>query len=260
MKHNKTNQLYAVKQMNKNVKSLDEFNTQNWEKDIIRFLRNYGKCEHILKFYEIYESYEHLYIVSEFVEGGSLSKYLSKAKTRLTPTSVQKILFHVALGLKELHKFGIIHRDLKLENILMDYVEYENFTAKIIDFGLSKVITPFERTKEPYGTLIYCSPEIMLSFPYNSKVDVWSLGIIAFYLLFAIMPFNVKGKESDQEISNKIIMNVLKIPKLSEDQLTQKELNSFSNLVDMIRRSLKKDIDSRPLINEIEGLLSSGMK
>jgi tRNA A-37 threonylcarbamoyl transferase component Bud32 len=260
MKHNKTNQLYAIKQMNKNVKSLDEFNTQNWEKDIIRFLRNYGKCEHILKFYEIYESYEHLYIVSEFVEGGSLSKYLSKAKTRLTPTSVQKILFHVALGLKELHKFGIIHRDLKLENILMDYVEYENFTAKIIDFGLSKVITPFERTKEPYGTLIYCSPEIMLSFPYNSKVDVWSLGIIAFYLLFAIMPFNVKGKESDQEISNKIIMNVLKIPKLSEDQLTQRELNSFSNLVDMIRRSLKKDIDSRPLINEIEGLLSSGMK
>ena len=62
MKHNKTNQLYAVKQMNKNVKSLDEFDTQNWEKDIIRFLRNYGKCEHVLKFMK-YMNHMNIYIL-----------------------------------------------------------------------------------------------------------------------------------------------------------------------------------------------------
>ena len=80
----------------------------------------------------------------------------------------------------------------------MSVADNGDFTAKLIDFGLSKVITPLARTKEPYGTLIYCSPDVILGVPYNSKVDVWSLGIIIFYLLFALMPFEIKGNENDR--------------------------------------------------------------
>ena len=86
------------------------------------------------------------------------------------------------MGIKQLHYYGIIHRDLKLENVLMDYEDNEHFTTKIIDFGLSQVITPLSKTKETYGSLIFCFPEILLSIPHKAKVDVWSLGVMAYYL------------------------------------------------------------------------------
>ena len=256
MRHNKSGKLFAVKQMKKNVSSIDEFNTQNWEKDIIFFLKNFSKCEHILKFYNVFESYNHLYVVSEFVEAGSLSKYLTKIRARLQPSSVNKIALHISKGLKELHKYGIIHRDLKLENIVMDVSDNGEFTAKLIDFGLSKVVTPLSRTNESYGTLIYCSPEIMLNLPYNSKVDVWSLGVIIFYLLFAVMPFGVKGNESEQEISHKIIVNNLKFPVIPNDITSGPELKAYKGLVDVITRSLYKDLEHRNHIDEVERKLN----
>ena len=257
MRHNKTKKLFAVKQMTKNVTSLEEFNTQNWEKDIILFLKNFNKCEHILKFYNIYETYYHIYIISEYIESGSLSKYLSKMQSKLLPSSVNKIALHVSKGLKELHKYGIIHRDIKLENIVMNVNDKGEFTAKVIDFGLSTVITPLSRTKEPYGTLIYCSPEIMLNIPYNAKVDVWSLGIIVFYLLFTFMPFGIKGNENEQEISKKIIVNNLSFPKIIPDNVcNEKEMKVYKVLMKVIMRMLYKDIESRWYMEDVEHNLS----
>ena len=230
--------------------------TQTWEKDIITFLKNNNECEHVLKFYNIFETYNHLYIVSEYIEAGSLSKYLSKMQERLLPSAVNKIVLHVAKGIRELHSYGIIHRDLKLENNVMSVADNGDFTAKLIDFGLSKVITPLARTKEPYGTLIYCSPDVILGVPYNSKVDVWSLGIIMFYLLFALMPFDIKGNENNRAISQKIITNKLKFPTLPKELCVGKEMKVYKTLIEVISRSLYKDIESRCSITEVENKLT----
>lgn len=89
---------------------------------------------------------------------------------------------------------GVVHRDIKLENIMMSGESFKEFLAgeaipKFIDFGLSKALMPDETSSDPYGTLIYCSPEIILGVPHNKKTDIWSIGIVLYSLLTDRMPF-----------------------------------------------------------------------
>ena len=259
MRHRKTGFLYAVKKINKNVTNIEEYTTQNWEKDIITFLSNlvnYRAIENICKCYRTIETLDHLYFLTEYVSGGSLWNFIRKNKVCLLSTMVKKIIFQLAKGIKELHHFGIIHRDLKLENVLMDYKDNNNFTAKIIDFGLSQVITPLSKTKETYGSLIFCSPEILLNIPYNLKVDIWSLGVIAYYLEYTYFPFNIKGNERDQETSNKIIMNELKFPRKVDSNNDKNEIQASIAMLSVIKQCLTKDINQRPSIDQIEYFLS----
>lgn len=261
MRHTKTGLLYAVKKINKNVTNIEEYTTQNWEKDIITFLSNlvnYQPTEHIFKCYRTIETLEHLYFITEYVPGGSLWNLIKKSKICLLSTMVKKIIFQISKGIKDLHHFGIIHRDLKFENILMDYKDKDNnnFNAKIIDFGLSQVITPLSKTKETYGSLVYCSPEILLNIPYNFKVDIWSLGVIAYYLEYGYYPFNIKGNERDQETSNKIIMNELRIPRKPDVESDKNEMQASIVLLSVIKQCLTKDINQRPTIDQVEYFLS----
>ena len=99
-----------------------------------------------------------------------------------------------------LHAYGIAHRDLKPENILL-ITKNENSDIKIMDFGLSKIVAPDETSKEPFGTITYVAPEVLLRRPYNKSVDLWSLGVIAHALLVGSMPFDGK---SEEEIGNMI--------------------------------------------------------
>lgn len=256
MRHIKTNLLYAVKKLNKNAANIEEFTTQNWERDIVKFLSNLPNIEHIFKCFRIIETLDHLYFITEYVQGGSLWNFIRMNKVCLQSSFVKKIIHQLSIGIKTLHYYGIVHRDLKLENVLMDYIDNNNFNAKIIDFGLSQVITPLAKTKETYGSLIFCSPEILLNIPYNVKVDIWSLGVIAYYLEYTYFPFGIKGNERDQETSNKIIMNDLKFPKKIDANNDQREYDASVVLLNVIKICLTKDINQRPSIDQIEKALS----
>ena len=254
MRDNKSQCLYAVKKINKNVTGLEEYSTQNWEKDIVTFISHLPNLEYIFKCYRIIETLDHLYFVTEYVQGGSLSQFVRKKKVKLPSTVVMKITHQLVLGLKELHNYGIIHRDMKLDNVLINYEDEDNFTAKIIDFGLSKVITPLSRTNETFGSLLFCSPEILLSIPYNVKTDIWSLGVIAFFLEYTVFPFDIRGNEAEMETSNKIIINDLKIPKniIDVNKKNNDELVAGSVMERVIKMCLIKDINQRPDINKID--------
>eukprot|EP00957_Ditylum_brightwellii_P127737 9741340-Ditylum_brightwellii.AAC.1 len=90
-------------------------------------------------------------------------------------------------GLSYLHSKGIIHRDLKLENILFESKD-ANSNIKIIDFGLSKHFQPGERHKEYVGSLYTMSPEVIWR-SYDERCDLWSIGVMAFLLLGGEAPF-----------------------------------------------------------------------
>mmetsp|Transcript_64076 Transcript_64076/g.88620 ORF Transcript_64076/g.88620 Transcript_64076/m.88620 type:complete len:101 (+) Transcript_64076:1899-2201(+) len=96
-----------------------------------------------------------------------------------------------------LHSFGVAHRDLKPENILMTD-NSDTAEAKIVDFGLSKIIGPNEKSTDPFGTLSYVAPEVLLQKPYGKEVDLWSIGVISYLLLSRVLPFD---DDDDKEIA-----------------------------------------------------------
>jgi cGMP-dependent protein kinase/serum/glucocorticoid-regulated kinase 2 len=89
---------------------------------------------------------------------------------------------------------GVCHRDLKPENFIFESKDSMS-DLKVIDFGLSKVLLPGERSADPYGTLAYCSPEIIAKKPHTTKTDVWSLGIVLYTMLTRRMPFIANDEE-----------------------------------------------------------------
>lgn len=113
----------------------------------------------------------------------------------------QQIAHQLATAIYYLHSFGIAHRDLKPENILMVCPD-ENSDIKIVDFGLSKTFGPGETCKEPFGTLCYVAPEILLQRSYDKSVDLWSLGVITHLMLSGTLPFD---DQDDREIAKKTI-------------------------------------------------------
>ena len=118
------------------------------------------------------------------------------------------ITFQILKGVQCLHKYGIIHRDIKSANIMVseDYLDDSKGTpknsVKIVDFGLSRILGKFEFSEDPYGSLCFKAPELIKHMKYNFKVDIWAVGITLFYIIYGELPFEKGGKE---EIKNSII-------------------------------------------------------
>lgn len=125
----------------------------------------------------------------ECCQGGDLFDYLSARKFELGEARVKEIAWQLAEGLLYLHKYGVVHRDLKLENIMMTDKTSKS-VPKIVDFGLAKMIGPQEKAEEPFGTLGYVAPEILNKQPYTKQCDLWSLGCILYALLCSSLPFD----------------------------------------------------------------------
>lgn len=92
-------------------------------------------------------------------------------------------------AIEYMQTFGILHRDGKLENIMMTDCS-DIAVPKIIDFGLTRIIGPTERVTEPFGTLGYVAPEVLKKGPYGFSCDIWSLGCITYALLSGSLPFD----------------------------------------------------------------------
>lgn len=88
-----------------------------------------------------------------------------------------------------LHAYGIVHRDLKLENIMMRDAS-DKAEPVVVDFGLSKIIGPEQTANEPFGTLGYAAPEVLKKQQYSFSCDIWSLGCILYALLSGSLPFD----------------------------------------------------------------------
>ncbi len=148
-----------------------------------------AKHDNILELYDVFETCERLYLVTEYIEGGTLYDYLQTAGGRLAEPATKKFIGDIAKGLLFLHQRGVVHRDVKLENIMMRREKNGNLRAVLIDFGLSCFLGPEEVSAEPVGTLKYAAPEIISRVNYREEVDCWSLGVLWYILLQGRVPF-----------------------------------------------------------------------
>lgn len=127
----------AVKTITKaNMKPIEVFQ-QRREIEVLKMCQH----ENIINLIDLYESNEHYYIVIEFMVGKDLFDYIAKRNFMLPEERVKHIVYQIIQGTRYLHSFGIVHRDLKLENVMMND-ESDSAVPKIVDFGLSKIIGP----------------------------------------------------------------------------------------------------------------------
>lgn len=151
----------------------------------------------MLKFYECHEDDEAQYLVTEYVKGCDLLGKLKKRDDSMSESKLRLIMTQIVNGLKALHKQGIMHRDIKLENILVSKCTSGRRTYKICDFGVSMMVEGPDSFEELcIGTMRYMAPEMLENKSYNQKIDIWSLGVVFFTLTTGSMPF--VGEDSHQ--------------------------------------------------------------
>jgi calcium-dependent protein kinase len=161
-----------------------------------------SKLDHpnILKLYEFYEDDCNFYLVTEICTGGELldeilrKQILSEA---LAATYMKQILSAVVYC----HNHRIVHRDLKLENIMF-VNKQPDALLKVIDFGTSVLRLRRKKLTQRLGTLSYLAPEVLKN-KYDEKCDVWSCGVILYILLSGKMPFVVETEEQLNEAIQK---------------------------------------------------------
>ncbi|XP_063987615.1 uncharacterized protein Nuak isoform X2 [Diachasmimorpha longicaudata] len=161
------------------------------EADLIRIRREIqimSSVQHpnIIHIYEVFENREKMVLVMEYAAGGELYDYLSERKV-LAEEEARRIFRQISIAVFYCHKHKICHRDLKLENILLD----QSGNAKIADFGLSNVFDDRRLLNTFCGSPLYASPEIVKGTPYHGpEVDCWSLGVLLYTLVYGAMPFD----------------------------------------------------------------------
>ena len=191
-----TNDKVSIKIIDKSlfIKNPDDLLLIKSEIDVLKILKH----RNILTLYEIYESNQYIFLITEYLSSELLNLILNKK--RLSEQDAVKIFVQLVDALQYIHKMDICHRDIRVEHVLFD----NNNIPKIIDFGYSCFYKKGRSLQEPIGSLSYACPEIIQEKSYDPELaDVWSLGVCLYVMLCGYLPFS----EEDDEKNNKLIIS-----------------------------------------------------
>ena len=234
----KTNQRVAIKIIKKNKAKESDIELVRNEIDIMKL------CYHpyVVHLLDHFENGEYIFIVMEYIKGGSLTDYMKSQKFNFTERRAAELIYQLAKGIKYLHKYGIIHRDLKPDNIMLTEAS-DKGNIKIMDFGLSKILGKKEKSTDGFGTLTFVSPEVLIRKPYNKEVDIWSLGVILYLMLSGDLPFD-DPDDDEQKIAKSIVYKEVEFP---EEKFGKRS----KAVIELIKGCLTKDPKNRLKIDEI---------
>ena len=191
----------------------------------------------IVKIYEFFDTALYYYLVTEYCKKGELFAYITNVYNE---RQLAVLFYQVFSGLCYLHEKKILHRDLKLENLMISEIEKdvvsgeEYFWIKIIDFGTAKIFEKNKTEKAVIGSSYYIAPEVLKQ-KYNEKCDTWSVGVILYMTLVGVAPFD--GKTDDD------IIKRIKIGKYNKT--TERFVKHSEEVKDLVSKLLEKNIEKR---------------
>ncbi|KAJ3593976.1 hypothetical protein NHX12_006308 [Muraenolepis orangiensis] len=194
--HVETQKKWAIKKVNREKAGSHGVILLEREVNILKHVNH----AHIIHLKEVFETPKNMYLVTELCGGGDLKELLQK-KSRFTEEESRHIITSLARAIVYLHKKDIVHRDLKLDNILLKgshQGDKQGITIKVTDFGLSVKKGGVGREnmmKATCGTPIYMAPEVITGHEYSQQCDVWSIGVIMYMLLCGEAPFISSSEE-----------------------------------------------------------------
>ena len=184
-----------------------------------------------------------LYFVMPFIRGGELYKHFLKCK-RFPEQKVKIYIAQIALAIGYLHSKDILHRDLKLENIMIN----EDGYLKLIDFGLAKIVKNNDQTMSFCGTPEYIAPEMVAGKGHGKPVDWWALGILTYEMLIGVTPFYNRSR-------NMMLLKIQSSKIIFPDKHKYK-IDYTAEVQDFICKLLNKKPDKRTGANGVEEVLA----
>ncbi|GAA6043697.1 hypothetical protein JCM8097_007484 [Rhodosporidiobolus ruineniae] len=193
--HRLTGTRVAVKQVSKSLPGATTSDPSSPLSLLTRELHHHRRLRHphLLTLYELLATESSIYLITELCAGGELFDYLVE-QGRLSLPEARRIFGQLCLGVAYLHGEGVVHRDLKLENVLLD----EHVNVKIADLGFARETEKGRWLETRVGTVGYTAPEVLRGSKYlGEEIDIWSLGIIFYALVTGSLPFDDEDEDED---------------------------------------------------------------
>ena len=193
----------------------------------------------IVRLYDLYITEEYYCMVFEYVDGAQMLDFIIN-QGKMKESQAQKFFSQLLSAVSYCHENGIVHRDLKIENVLID----SEGNIKLVDFGLSNFFDPNDKLRTFCGSLYFAAPELLRGIYYTGpEIDIWSLGIILYVLVCGKVPFDDKSLTALHE---KIKSGKFEL----SDKLTSKCQNLLQSMieVDPKRRSRMDEILKHPWV------------
>ena len=233
-----TGRIVAIKSFNKKNLSNEKAKKKIlYETNIMRGLYHPA----VTKILETFETEKYMLIIMEYISGGNLQNFVKKRRKLCEKTA--KILFRQLIqGIKYIHSKGVVHRDIKLENILLDL----NNIVKICDFGVGKLTQKGQKLLDQCGTPVYMAPEIIQGDGYEGfPVDIWSAGVALYIMLSGNIPFN-RDKTHDLQSA------IINLPYKKIDDISESANDLLKNILekDPVKRFTPDQILEHSWMNE----------
>ncbi|PIA18840.1 hypothetical protein COEREDRAFT_84794 [Coemansia reversa NRRL 1564] len=208
-----TNKLYAIKVLKKEfIVENDEFESTRSEKRVL-LIANREQHPFLIGLHSCFQTSNHIFFVMEYISGGDLMMHVQKLGS-FGERRAKYFACEILLGLAYFHKAGIIYRDLKLDNIMLDSQGH----VKIADYGLCKENMGYGQTTITFcGTPEFMAPEIVLEQRYGRAVDWWAFGVLIYEMILGTSPFH---GEDENEIFDSILEDEILYPvRMSRDSV-----------------------------------------
>ena len=239
--HILTGRFVAIKSFNKN--KLKNERARNKIYHEINLMRNL-KHSSVVQLLDTFETEKYILLIMENIAGGDLLSFVKK-RTKLNEKMSKFIFKQILQALKYIHSKHIVHRDIKLDNVLIDL----NNNIKLCDFGVGKMIHENEVLLDQCGTPAYIAPEILVNKGYDGfSVDVWSSGVVLYTMLSGMVPFKANNLS---DLQNMIITGSFK-----EIHGISKDCNDLLHKLLQVNPKKRITIDealNHPWIQGVEG-------